>query len=127
MRIAVIALLALAACRDKKPEPLPAPAPAPAAPKDAAQVKPLPVDAAVAAAKSTVCCCESTGDATHDTIEGDPSTCTADDMRGDCVELKSCGLDAPPPVLAVGTAVTVDSSGLVAIWKTKEEKAYGAV
>jgi hypothetical protein len=85
-----------------------------------------PTDAPAGVA-ATTCCCESTGDATHYTIEGDPSACTADDMRGSCVELKECGLDAAPRVLAVGTAVAIEADGLVAIWPTKEKKAYAAV
>ena len=129
---ALIVLLAFAACSNKPDStatpgstgsgsaPAPAPAPAPAKPAVA-------IDAAAVAAAPVVCCCESTGDATHYTIEGDPSACTAEDMGGSCVELKECSLDAPPQVLSVGTPVTVEAAGLVAIWKTKEAKAYGAV
>jgi hypothetical protein len=73
-----------------------------------------------------MCCCESQGDATHYTIEGDPAACTADDMNGTCVDLKECELDAMPQILATGTAVTVEGGGLLAVWKTKDEKAFAA-
>ncbi|HTR52628.1 MAG TPA: hypothetical protein VMJ10_18060 [Kofleriaceae bacterium] len=140
MRIAWLVALAVAACSSKTDTATSSGSagsnsgsapPAPAPPKDAATavdaVAALPADAAAIAAAPKVCCCESTGDATHYTIEGEPSACTADDMGGSCVELKECGLDAPPQVLAAGTLVTIDDGGLVAIWKTTEAKAYGAI
>lgn len=92
------------------------------------------IDAAVAAAPADapaavadVCCCESQGDVTHYTIEGDPAACTADDMNGTCVDLADCELETKPQILTTGTAVSIESAGLLAMWKTKEEKAFAAV
>ena len=138
MRIVIVVLLALIACGNKDSAPAAGSAPATGS-GSAATARPIDAavamapDAAsrdpapVAASAGKVCCCESTGDATHFTIEGDASACTADDMRGTCEGLKECDLEAPPTVLAVGATVTIDTKKLVAIWPTKEPKAYGAL
>jgi hypothetical protein len=142
-RIAVVVVLGLMGCGKKKEDAggsAPAPAGSATAGSGSAEAAgsgsaaTAPVDAAVAAeapdapaAVAKVCCCESSGDATHYTIEGDPSACTADDMRGTCVDLKECELESEPRVMVVGTATTVEPAGLLAIWPTKEKTAFAAV
>ncbi|MFT3697769.1 MAG: hypothetical protein QM831_31810 [Kofleriaceae bacterium] len=135
MRIAVV-LVALVGCGHKdepagsgsgsasvQPKPPPA---IDASTPDAA----IAIDAAVAATAPAgkFCCCFSSGDADHYSVEGDAATCNADDMHnGSCVSPDQCGLSSEPSLLVVGTAVTVDDKGLNAYWATKEAKAFGAL
>jgi hypothetical protein len=48
-------------------------------------------------------------------------------MRGSCVAWTECQFDAEPRLLAVDTALTVDAGGVVAMWASKEKKAFAGV
>jgi len=129
---AVVAVLALSiGCSkkqaDKPPEPAPvvaadaaaAPPPPPAV-VDAAAPAPA-VDAAAAVtepppAAAKAICCESTGDATHDTLEFGEKSCK-DDLDGDVVEMKDCDVDGDMPIIAAGQTITIAAPGQYVAWK----------
>jgi hypothetical protein len=126
--VALIALISpLVAC-SKKEEAAPAAAPKPQAAATAPgasspPVQPAPAGAAATAPAPTptptppsaaVCCCESTGDAVHFTLEKDAAACGAPELGGACVALTECGLSASPQPLEPGKDVTAewDEGGL---------------
>src|SRR5690349_16620660 len=122
--IAVVAALALSiGCNKKKADPpaTPPPAPADAAPVapatdaalpagiDAAQAATAPPPTPTAAAKAV--CCESTGDATHDSLELSEAVCTGPGLEGDVVKLEDCGVKGEVPIIAKGQTITIAAPG----------------
>ncbi len=135
MRIPVL-LAALAfsiGCSKKKAADTP-PAPPPPVAADAAASPPPPappdaaapaVDAAQAAPTPTpggkAICCESTGDATHDSLELTAAVCTGDGLNGDVVKLEDCDVKGDVPIIPAGQAVTIAAPGQYVAWAGNEE------
>ncbi len=127
--MAAVAILALTfGCNKKKADKPAEPVPVPVAVADAAPPPPVadaaPVPGTVDAAPTTAppavagkaVCCESTGDATHDTLELSEATCK-DDLDGDVVDMKDCDVKGDVPILAADQGVAIAAPGQYVAWK----------